>query len=96
MFLKSKFLGVALATYVALGISACGSSCESGEAKDEISKEIKDSLSKKYPQFTEQIAKIKVSFDNITTTSESKDGKKGFVCRAKDKTQIRHRRHARL
>ena len=76
MFLKSKFLGVALATYVALGISACGSSCESGEAKDEISKEIKNSLSKKYPQFAEQIAKIKVSFDNITTTSESKDGKR--------------------
>ena len=24
MFLKSKFLGVALATYVAVGISACG------------------------------------------------------------------------
>ena len=76
MFLKSKFLGVALATCVALGISACGSSCESGEAKDEISKKIKDSLSKEYPQFAEQIAKIKVSFDDIITKSKSDDGKR--------------------
>ena len=75
MFAKTQILGVVLATFVAVGFTGCGSSCESGDAKDTISKEIKDSLSKKYPKFAEQIAKIKVSFDKITTTSESKDGK---------------------
>lgn len=37
MFLKSKFLGVALATCVAVGVSACGGGgmpkCDSSEVK---------------------------------------------------------------
>lgn len=50
MFLKSKFLGVALATCVALGISACGSNyCEDKEAKNLLVSSIKKTLAREYP-----------------------------------------------
>lgn len=77
MFLKSKFLGVALATCVALGISACGSNyCEDKEAKNLLTSSIKETLTKEYPQFAERISKATITLGKITTLTTNEKSKK--------------------
>ena len=69
MFSKTQIFGVALATFVAVGLTACGSSgyCEDKETKTLFSNFIKETLIQEYPQFAEQITKIEVALGKITT-----------------------------
>lgn len=74
MFLKSKFLGVALATCVAVGVSACGGGgmpkCDSSEVKKafEEHRNIKD------------LKQMGAEFSNFKTLSEDKEFKGVVNC----------------
>lgn len=83
MFLKSKFLGVALATCVAVGVSACGGGmpkCDSKDTTNLLTQIIKEQLQKiGIPKAN--IDKLKISYDGFMTNSTDKDAKK-VTCKA--------------
>ena len=69
MFLKSKFLGVALATCVAVGVSACGGGmpkCDSSEVKKAFNE---------YHKVKQLKSLGSVEFSNFKTLSEDKEFK---------------------
>lgn len=74
MFLKSKFLGVALATFVAVGVSACGGgvpNCDSSEVKKAFNE---------YHQVKQLKSLGSVEFSNFKTLSEDKEFKGAVNC----------------
>lgn len=83
MFLKSKFLGVALATYVAVGVSACGGGvpkCDSKDTTNLLTQIIKEQLQKAGASKAD-LDKLKISYDAFMTNSTDKDAKK-VTCKA--------------
>ncbi len=72
MFLKSKFLGVALATCVAVGVSACGGGmpkCDSSDTKELLTQIIKEQLVKASVLSLSDVDKFKFDYKNFKTRS---------------------------
>ena len=83
MFLKSKFLGVALATCVAVGFTACSGGvpkCDSKDTTNLLTQIIKEQLQKAGASMAD-LDKLKISYDAFMTNSTDKDAKK-VTCKA--------------
>lgn len=87
MFLKSKFLGVALATCVAVGVSACGGGgmpkCDSSDTKRLLTQIIKEQLVKASVLSLSDVDKFKVDYKNFKTRStDEKEKSASCECEA--------------
>lgn len=83
MFLKTKFVGVALATCVAASLTACGGGmpkCESKDTTRLLTQIIKEQLQKiGVPKAN--LDKMQISYDAFMTNSTDKEAKK-LTCKA--------------
>ena len=83
MFSKTQIFGVALATFVAVGVSACGGGvpkCESKDTTNLLTQIIKEQLQKAGASKA-NLDKLKISYDAFMTNSTDKDAKK-VTCKA--------------
>lgn len=83
MFSKTQIFGVALATFVAVGVSACGGGmpkCESENTTNLLTKITKEQL-QQVGVSEADLDKLKISYETFMTNSTDKDAKK-VTCKA--------------
>lgn len=83
MFSKSQIFGVALATFVAVGISACGGGvpkCDSSDTKKLLTQIIKEQLVKASALSLSDVDKVKVDYKDFKTLSTS-EKEKSATCK---------------